>query len=236
MKVYKETLRIKSYHVDSTGNLSAVQVFNFLQEAAYRHSVLDGFGQPDLDKQGLVWMLSRVKVQYCKAIPLGETISLTSWVRTVKGALSERDFTIFCEGQECIKATSLWVCLSKEKIAPVALPNEIAANMQVVLNTKDELRTSKIRALTHKDSCAQYIVKPSDIDMVQHTNHVAYVRMLLDEVERGKLEEISVNYLQQTFEGDALEICTQMVTGKIALHQIEQAKGMPICRLQTIWR
>lgn len=236
MKVYKETFRIKSYHVDSTGNLSTVQVFNFLQEAAYRHSVLDGFGQPDLDELGLVWMLSRIKVQINKAIPLGETITLTSWVRTIKGAISERDFTISCKGQEYINASSLWLCLSKENITPVALPTTIAANMQVVSNITAEMCTSKIRALTHKDSCAQYSVKPSDIDMVQHTNHVAYVRMLLDVVEHGELEEISVNYLQQSFEGDALEISTQMVTDKIALHQIDHTKGVPICRLQTIWR
>ena len=232
MKSYTEKTRIKSYHVDRKGNLGSVQVFNFLQEAAFRHSVIDKFGQPDLDEIGMVWVLSRMKVVFLEAVQLGETIELNSWVRSIKGALSERDFELTHNGKPIIRATSLWICLDVKSIKPVRIPALITARM--VENNGEDLciSTVKIPELSGGSSSTFYKIQPSDIDMVNHTNNVVYVSIGLDAMNSDKLlKEIDVNYLNQSFEGENLEIITEKYLGEPILQEIANTGGEVVCRL-----
>ncbi len=234
MKVYSEKTRIKSYHVDKKGKLSTAQVFNFLQEAAFQHSVIDNFGQPDLAKLGLVWMLSRMKVVFLYDAILGDIIEIKSWVRSIKGALSERDFIITSAGKEIVKATSLWACLSIGPVKPTAIPSQIKDRMIPYIEFNEELSTSKVAPLKEGIESYNYTVQPSDIDMVNHTNNVIYVRIMLDTVHSDKkLQQLDVNYLLQSFEGDVLAIKTQSQSVQIQLHEIINAEGNVVCRLKS---
>ena len=237
MKLYTEETRVKSYHVDKNGKLSTIQVFNFLQEAAFRHSVIDKFGQPDLAKLGLVWMLSRMKVVFFKDAKLGDVIEIKSWVRSIKGALSERDFIIMSDGNVIAKATSLWACLSIDIVKPTAIPGQITDRMVTQQEFKEELSTSKVAPIKEYEKSSHYTIRESDIDMVNHTNNVTYVRIMLDTVHSDKkLQQLDVNYLLQSFEGDKLEIRMQSQSVQTQLYEILNAEGKVVCRLKTEWK
>lgn len=237
MKVYSEKTRIKSYHVDKYGNLGTVQVFKFLQEAAFRHSLLDSFGQPDLTKLGLVWMLSRMKVVFLSDAFLGDEIEIKSWVRSIKGALSERDFILTNGDKVIAKATSLWACLSTDPIKPTAIPSQILAKMYIHHEIDKDFSTTKINSIQGEVDSHNYTIRPSDIDMVNHTNNVTYVRIILDTViSVKKLEQLEVNYLLQSFEGDMLTISSQSASREIKGHEIINIEGKVVCRLKTEWQ
>lgn len=236
MKIYSEATRVKSYHVDNKGKLSTVQVFNFLQEAAFRHSVLDNFGQPDLAKLGLVWMLSRIKVVFLEEAILGETIEIKSWVRSVKGALSERDFMLKSGGKVIAKATSLWACLSIEPVKPTAIPTQILDRMYIHDEYDLDFRTAKIISVQGEIDSLNYTIRTSDVDMVNHTNNVVYVRMVLDAVcSNTRITQLDINYLLQSFEGDELVINTQSQSGQTQLHEVINAESNIVCRLMSEW-
>lgn len=237
MKAYKEEVRVKSYHVDRNQNLSTVQIFNFLQEAAFRHSVVGDFGQPALAKLGLVWMISRMKVVFLEDVTLGDTIEIKSWVRSIKGALSERDFVLTSGDSEIVKATSLWACLSINPVKPVAIPVQITDRMCSVDEFDHTISTAKIEPILGEVDSHHYTIKPSDIDMVNHTNNVAYVRLMLDTLKPDqKLLQLDVNYLFQSYEGDELSIGSESVSGKTQIHEISDAEGKVICRLKTEYK
>lgn len=236
MKVYTEKTRIKSYHVDKHGKLSTIQVFNFLQEAAFSHSVIDKFGQPDLAELGLIWMLSRMKVVFVEDVSLGDEIEINSWVRSIKGALSERDFELKSKGKVIAQATSLWACLSIDPVKPTSISEEIRNRM--VVHKRDEVgfQTSKISPIVDTTSSYSYTIMPSDIDMVNHTNNVVYIRMVLDLINSNKgLKQVEINYLLQSFEGDALLINSQMDNNSTQIHEIINEKKNVVCRLKTEW-
>lgn len=236
MKVYSEKTRIKSYHVDKYGNLDTVQVFKFMQEAAFRHSLLDSFGQPDLAKLGLVWMLSRMKVVFLSDAFLGDEIEIKSWVRSIKGALSERDFILTNGDKVVAKATSLWVCLSTDPVKPTAIPSQILAKMHIHDEFDKDFSTTKINSNQGEVDSHNYTIRPSDIDMVNHTNNVTYVRMMLDTINSDKkLKQLNVNYLLQSFEGDLLTISSQSAPSQTQVHEIVNAEGKVVCRLNTVW-
>lgn len=236
MKVYSEKTRIKSYHVDNNGKLSTVQVFNFLQEAAFRHSVIDKFGQPDLAKLGLVWMLSRMKVMLLEDALLSEMIEIKSWVRSINGALSERDFIIVSGGKVIVKATSLWACLSINPVKPTAIPTEISKRMYVHSEFGKDFSTLRIASIKVDYTSHNYIVKTSDVDMVNHTNNVVYVRTVLDAINsKKKLKHLDINYLLQSFEGDELIINSHMENSSIQFHEVVNEKDRVVCRLKSKW-
>lgn len=236
MKIYSEATRVKSYHVDNKGKLSTVQVFNFLQEAAFRHSVIDNFGQLNLAKLGLVWMLSRMKVVFLEEAILGETIEIKSWVRSIKGTLSERDFILTSGGKVIVKATSLWACLSIEPLKPTAIPTQILDRMYIHDELDIDFRTAKIIPIQGEIDSFNYTIRTSDVDMVNHTNNVAYVRMVLDANRSNKrITQVDINYLRQSFEGDELIINSQMENSSTKFHEVVNEKELVVCRLKTEW-
>jgi acyl-ACP thioesterase len=237
MKTYTEESRVKSYHVDKKGKLSTIQVFNLLQEAAFRHSVIDNFGQPDLTELNLVWMLSRMKVVFLEPALLGEKVEIKSWVRSIKGALSERDYLLTSGDKIIANATSLWACLSVNPVKPIAIPPQIAERMHIYKEFSNDFSTSKINSINKEFTSNEYVVQPSDIDMVNHTNNVAYVRMVLDTIGlASKLEQTDVNYLLQSFEGDELKINSQTLDNQSQLHEIVNVEAKVVCRLKTTYK
>ena len=236
MDKFQEKLRIKTYHVDKDGKLSVHQLFNFMQEAAYRHSVLGAFGQPDLAKLDLVWMLSRMNVVLYKEALLGETVEITSWVRSIVGAFSERDFLFTCNKEVVAKATSLWVCLSITAIKPTHIPPQIVKKMNQLTNESRDVLTAKIASIKGLSDSFKYRVQQSDVDMVKHTNNVAYVRMVMDTIRFEKtLIQIEVNYLKQSFLDNKLIVNTQEVDNATSLHEVVNEDGGVVCRLKTKW-
>ncbi len=234
MNIYSEKSRIKSYHVDRDGKLSTVQVFNFLQEAAFRHSVIGKFGQPDLDELGLVWVLSRMKVEFYTEALLGEEVEINSWVRSINGALSERDFEIFKNGTLLIRATSLWVCLDMKSLKPTRIPPVICDKMVVLNSDSVSLSTAKIPSLQGVVPSSTYVVQPSDIDMVNHTNNVVYLRIIMDRLNaKSKVKKINLNYLNQSFEGDELAI-TRNKKEEVNLFEITNSIGVQICKILVV--
>jgi len=236
MNKFQEQTRIKTYHVDRNGKLSTHQLFNFLQEAAYRHSVIGEFGQPDLAKLDLVWMLSRMNVFFYKEALLGETVEITSWVRSIVGALSERDFLLTCNNEVIAKATSLWACLSIKTIKPIHIPDQMVKRMHQLPDEDREITTAKITAIKGLSDASKYHVKQSDVDMVKHTNNVAYVRMVMDSINSERnLKQIEVNYLKQSFLADNLMVKTQILDDTTHLHEIVNKDEVVVCRLKSKW-
>ncbi|MCB0496008.1 MAG: hypothetical protein KDC79_07715 [Cyclobacteriaceae bacterium] len=212
MPIFKETSRIKTYDVDKNGKLSVHQLFNFFQEAAYRHSVTGKFGQPDLAELNLVWMLSRISLTISDVAHLGEDIEVNTWIRSILGSLSERDFGITKKGKELVKATSMWACLSKDTFKPTHIPPKLVARMPINTKNAYDFATHKITSLTDWENSTTYQIVPSDVDMVNHTNNVAYVRMALNTLRvEQPIATIDVNFLRQSYLDDTVTIRTKTV-------------------------
>ncbi|MEM1269841.1 MAG: acyl-ACP thioesterase domain-containing protein, partial [Bacteroidota bacterium] len=58
-----QTFPIQAYEVDEHGRLTALALCNYLQELAARHAVELGVGKWAMEKEGLVWVLAKLRVQ-----------------------------------------------------------------------------------------------------------------------------------------------------------------------------
>jgi acyl-ACP thioesterase len=238
------TYKIRSYHTDASGNLFVHQLLNFLQDAAHNHA--DGlcFGQEQLTRQDLFWVLSRLTIEISSLPKHGQEIRLSTWVKSIRGAISEREFSISVDDKALVNASSLWFCLAGQSHKPAKLPKEFSNLMEIKDSYATTSGTKKVGELpTLGDKSIGTIVTAnySDIDMVDHVNNATYARWVMDEVpveylQNNTLVKIDINYLGECFLGEKVNASHRQVAESNLLHEVENRNTkQPICRAQTQW-
>lgn len=238
------TYPVRSYHTDASGRLFIHQLFNFLQDAAHQHADGLGFGHKQLVGQDLFWVLSRLTVEVERLPAQGDEVQLTTWVKSVRGSISEREFRLTLNSKLLVNASSLWFCLSGETHRPIRLPAEYLALMV----PNDSYATSdgagKIEALSDDSTRAtgfEVTARYSDTDMVNHVNNAVYIKWALDSFDTSyfianKLTSLTVNYLSETFEGNKLRVSGSQLEDNGYTHElISEGSGEVICRVKTSW-
>lgn len=238
------TYTIRSYQTDDTGRLFIHQLFNLLQDAAHKHADGYGFGQRQLVEHNLFWVLSRLSVEIVKLPKVADEVLLSTWVKSIRGAISEREFSISIGDEIIINASSLWFSLSGDNHKPSRLPS-MYGNMMIandVYATKEGSRKVEVDEHIDEQSSGQkIIVQYSDIDMVEHVNNATYVRWIMDELYskpplKKQLISMDINYLGECFLGEKVNVYHSNNAEKSLSHEVaKEENGKVICRANTKW-
>jgi len=236
--------KIRSYHTDARGNLFIQQLLNFFQDAAHQHADGLGFGQAQLSKIDLYWVLSRLSIKI-KGLPVtGDKIALTTWVKSIRASMSEREFSVSSKGKLLVNASSLWFCISGENHKPRRVPAEYTTKM-IVSDTsattsgplKIEKPDTEIGVISGKTISAQQ----SDIDMVAHVNNASYARWIFDELPRDYqenrlLKQLTINYLGEAFLDEKLAVSHWRSDNQGLAHKItREGSQETICLAESVW-
>ena len=239
------TYKIGSYHTDDSGHLFIYQLLNFLQDTAHNHADGAGYGQKQLVDQDLFWVLSRLTIEISSLPKQGDEIILSTWVKSIRGAISEREFSISHNGQILINASSLWFSVAGESHKPARLPEKYSDLM--ILNTTyaTSQGCEKVVASGSEQNKSEGIsvtARYSDIDMVDHVNNATYVRWMMDEMpgdyqQKNSVKKMSINYLGECFVGDELEVTHVLINTPSLLHEVlNQGTSNVICRAHSEWK
>lgn len=236
---------VSSYHTDANGQLFIHQLLNFLQDAAHQHADGLGFGQMQLMPHNLFWVLSRLSIEISGMPESGDELVLSTWVKSHRGSVSEREFSISINNKDTVKASSLWFCLSGDSHRPTKLPEVYSRLMKARDKHAVAGGTQKVRepdAGFHGSSGTITYAVNSDIDMAKHVNNATYVRWLIDELppeflQAKKLSRMDINYLGECFlgeevfskhfhqaENDFIHVSRNRLTGKVLLRAFSQWK------------
>ena len=238
------TYKIRSYHTDASGRLFVHQLLNFLQDAAHNHADGFGFGQKQLVDKDLFWVLSRLTIEISSLPKHGEEIQLSTWVKSIRGAISEREFSISLAGQVLVNAYSLWFCVSGQSHKPARLPAEYSDLMEIKNSYATTGGTEKVEEANGENKRSegmQRTAQYSDIDMVDHVNNATYLRWLMDEIpaeyqQNNKIKNISVNYIGESFLGNDVQVFHTILNPTNLLHEVVDTKsGKVICRTNSGW-
>lgn len=235
---------IRSYHIDSSSRLHVHHLLNFLQDAAHQHADGLGFGQSQLSKINLFWVLSPLSIEISELPGQGDEIELSTWVKSIRGSVSEREFSISTNGKLLVNASSLWFCISGETHKPAQVPKEYVTKMTVnnlfatkLGAIKVELPQQDAKSSTGKVVRAEF----SDIDMVDHVNNATYARWILDEIptdyhQNKGLKKLTINYLGEVFLDDNIRVVHKFWGSNNLLHEIISIKTNDIiCLAITTW-
>src|SRR5690554_3123564 len=109
---YTNTITTNSYFIDKDGLLSIPFMFYQMQDIAWEHSNVLGFGYNNLKESNQYWVLSRLKVNISRRPKWSEQFDLETWSRGTDGFYGYRDYNFIDKsGNVIIQATSSWLVL-----------------------------------------------------------------------------------------------------------------------------
>ena len=77
--VWEETFTIRHTEVTREGAVRIDTIFDYMQEAAANHAANLGCGLAALEKRGMMWVLSRLKLSIRRTPRLGEVVTVSTW-------------------------------------------------------------------------------------------------------------------------------------------------------------
>lgn len=211
--ILKKDFEINSFLVNFKGQLGLFALLNTIQDAAWEHANVLGFGFDSISKKSLIWALTRQKLIMKRWPKWGSQISVETWIRPNDG-YNLREFHIF-EGDELIgESTTSWLTLNSETRRPAKFDRGDFNLYQE--NKALTFVAQKVPVLKEYQKLATFDVRNSDIDVNRHVNNTRYAQWILDSIPQQwhkdyLLKEYEINFLAETKLGDRILIGTNHV-------------------------
>lgn len=195
----------------ANSHLKLTELSNICQQTAALHSAAWGMSYFDMQKENQAWVLSTMRFEIFDLPIWHENIQSETWIESLKGMRSVRDFEIKKGDQLVAKASSLWVVLNTEKRRPEPLAIPYDNLEQFPKRKATTIPTSRIDLTKPAVKVADRKVVYSDLDIVGHANNVKYMEWCFDVMNReifdkNLIQAIDLNYLKEIHFEDIVEI------------------------------
>ncbi|MCD6353968.1 MAG: hypothetical protein J7L95_00310 [Prolixibacteraceae bacterium] len=238
---HKIQLSTKSYFIDRFGKLSTSFMFYQLQDIAWEHANLLGFGYEKLKKEQHFWVLSRLRVKINRRPGWGENFTLETWSRGTDGFYGYRDFNFVDEsGENIIQATSSWLVLdlNTKRIVRISNLNNFPKYQESVFGKN----AGKVKLHRTDEPLHFTPVLFNEIDINQHFNSGRYLERIIDSYdfdfhEKYELAEYEVNFLKEGMPNDRLAIKREILDENNHICSVvRETDGVDLIRMHLIWR
>jgi len=238
---HKQHLSTKSYFINRFGKLSTPYIFYQMQEIAWEHANLLGFGYEQLKEKNQFWVLSRLQVKIDRRPEWTEDFTLETWSRGTDGFFGYRDYIFADEkGNSIIQATSSWLVLDTDSKRIVRLNNfkEFPKYNESVFGTN----APKVKSPKSEEPLDFSPVRFNEIDINQHFNSGRYMERIIDSYtfdfhEKNELTKFEANFLKEGMPTDRLAVKKQELDSSNHLCSIiRENDGVELIRAKLIWQ
>jgi medium-chain acyl-[acyl-carrier-protein] hydrolase len=235
--IWKESYFVRSYDVGINSVLKPQVLFQFFQEAASNHAAHLGVGYDALQKLGLFWALSRVKVKIEKLPAWRDEVTLTTWPKGVDRLFALRDFRLSdVDGNAIVLGTSCWLLVDFEKMRPRRI-DSIPRNFPI--NDREHALNESLGKITipaNLEMRYERRVMTSDLDVNDHVNNTEYVRWITDclqtgEGTAGEIRSLQINYLEEAKLGETMVFSlarSESTPGLLCVEGMNRASGAKV--------
>ena len=218
--VYKATTEITIDQCAVNSKIQPTHLLNILQAVAGKHSALGGMSYFDMQKHHQAWVLSSMRIEMDNLPQWHEEIAVETWIETLTGIKSIRDFEVFLNNDKIIGVNSLWVVLNTLKRRPeaIVLPHD---HLQKFPDRKPTTHSfGKIDLNQPTDLVGEHTVVYSDLDALNHVNNAKYVEWCLDCLPidillDGTITAIDLNFLKEVNLGEKVSIYSAFVEKEV---------------------
>ena len=149
----------------------------------------------------LIWVLSRLKLNLSKPLPLGEILEVTTFPAGIQRIFAHRCYDLRIDNERIGYAGSFWLPVNAAANRPVnvkkVLPPEIKdlPDVEKFFPDMDKLDTAP------GEICRSYKVGAGDIDLNRHLNNAVYARWISDSLGEKlgtfdfAVKELQINFL-----------------------------------------
>jgi len=238
---HKQKLKTKSYFINRFGKLSTSFLFYQLQEIAWEHANLLGFGYEQLKNKNQFWVLSRLHVKIDRRPVWTEDFTLETWSRGTDGFFGYRDYNFADEkGNNIIQATSSWLVLDtvSKRIVRLTDFDEFPEYNESVFGTN----APKVKSPKSDEPLDFTPVRFNEIDINQHFNTGRYLERIIDSYsfefhEKNELVAFEVNFIKEGMPTDRLAVKKQELNTSTHLCSvIRESDGVELIRAKLVWK
>jgi acyl-ACP thioesterase len=211
-----------------------------MQDIAWEHADILGFGYDKLKTDQHFWVLSRLLVKITRRPVWGEDFTLETWSRGADRFFGYRDFYfIDTAGNNIIEATTSWLVLDLKSKRIVNLTE--FENFPVYKESVFGTNAGKVQAPKSDDNLNFTPVLFNEIDINQHFNTGRYIERIIDSYDFGfhekyDLVEFEINFLKEGLPTDRLAVKKQFVDEKNHLCSVvRESDGIDLIRARLVW-
>ncbi len=194
------------------GEVLASALLRVFQDAATAHAEEAHVGFDDLIKDGLIWVVTKIKYELLGTIVPGEKVTLTTYPIPVGSLLYQRDFYIHRGEELLVRASSQW-CVADFNTRR-AVQTQVDFPGEYTTERAFPKGIERIRPVGLQPAGRREITE-SDLDRNRHTNNCRYADMAR-ELIGGDFTHFTINFAHETRLGD--ELLLSSAPGKAAGH------------------
>lgn len=196
---------------DVTSRIKPQRVMAFMQDAATSHADKLGIGWDYMDKNGLFWILSKVKIVFHRPLDREtHNFKLYTWPIAGNRLYLERRFEAVDEhGQTLFSSSTLWMIVERDT-RKIASREVVAKYYSFDVddaecgcdNNFDRLRRDGSYALSYERQ-----VRRTDLDINKHVNNTNYINYALDVLNGSEIvTSVEIVYQKELKLGDNVSV------------------------------
>ncbi len=200
----KYSFKIRTCEIAPCGRATLAGICTYLQEAAALHAHALNVASPQLQEQGITWVLARLHVKMQRMPGWQDEIIIETWPSQIDRLYAVRDFRIMLNNEEIGVATSAWVLIDLKTRRPLRrFPPEI-----LHIHPQRPQRAladpfAKMRLAGELQPTGNFAIRAQDIDMNNHVNNVVFISLLQDNLPPEQQNCNTVPELEIEFRGEA---------------------------------
>ena len=216
-------------------------LLNYLQDAAFEHSIQLGFSVFHLFPMGLTWVLSRYHVKIDRYPTAGELLRVRTWYPGPQRPFYLREWEILDEDGNClVRATSSWLVVDLKTGEPTD-GEMVLENLSVTEKRAIEDDFKPLPIPRETDLAREFSVRLSDTDLNRHVNHSQHILWALESVPEEQLSggvpvQIEAAYKEEILFGQNVTVRTEAGKDGVFLHQLLiEPGGEEAARVRVKW-
>lgn len=196
---------------DVTSLAKPHRIMELMQDLATTHADALGCGWDDMDKHGLFWILSKVKIEFYKPITRhNRRFKLYTWPQPSNKLFIERRFTaVDDQGEELFASSTLWMILNRDE-RTFASQQAIAEMYRADFDTTPCACSSAFTRLRRDESyklAYQRQIRRTDLDINRHVNNTNYINYALDVLDDNeRVNAVEIVYHKELTLGDVIYV------------------------------
>lgn len=210
IKMKEQQLRICSYDVLPDGSVKPSALQRYFQQIALDDIAACGASYPVLRAHSMVFVLTKLRVDFLQPIRSGDTVLLRTYAYRVEGVTFFRMFELVRNGETVCLADSRWVLLNYEQ-RTILRPSELPCAIPEQPCTIDPpVIPRRIPAVGEPTTVAKRQVLLTELDENHHLNNCCYSDYILDhapiDVCSYPIRSFCILFDHEAYQNDVLEL------------------------------